>query len=141
MAREFLRGSIEILAGRLCQWGFLPAGKEEQDYEDDNAHNYAGVRQVEDRPWAELDEVRHLSEADSIGEIANGPSQLEAEAYPKQQAVSGVKPVDVQQHDHSDERGNDQKKGVVDKKPESCARVEGAFELERALGGESLSVA
>ena len=105
--RRFLRRVVQILAGRLCQWGFLPAGKEEQDYEDDNAYYYAGVRQVKDRPWAELDEVRHLSEADTISEIANGSAQLKAEAYTKQQAMSGVKPVDVQEHDHAYEGGDD----------------------------------
>ncbi len=56
-----------------------PVAEEQIVCQEHNSNGYRRIRQIEHRPYAKIDEVDDVVEADAVNEVPDRPAQLERE--------------------------------------------------------------
>ena len=105
--------------------------KHEQPHADHNA----AIGHVEDRPAPRIQKIHHVAETHAINDVAQRPTQLQAERQTDQPAPRRNLPVvveDDRRHNHGDDQEH---RATLREQPEGRARVVYVGEAEDLLQG------
>src|SRR2546427_3935312 len=102
--------------------------------DDDDGDGDRGVGDVEGRPGADLDEVRHAAEPDAVDQVAAGAAEHHADGDGDDGVLEGRVAVVEVDGGEADEAGNDEEDGLVLQDAEGGAGVGDITDLHRPIG-------